>query len=155
MREAAIIDREVWVFGIDASNVHSIVAAVNIGILYFKVKPADILGDVYVKNLIAEAEHDMLRQALVDANKALYEKTCRAIIEAAQTLGCAKVLSFWVYSNNKNPKINQEALHGALSRGGAESVETDTVGHNFWVGSNDGLAERRIKTHLYLAKLRI
>ncbi|WP_183459134.1 hypothetical protein [Microbulbifer rhizosphaerae] len=155
MREAAIIDREIWVFGIDATNSHDIVAAVNIGTDYFKVRPDDIIGDVYVKNLNAESEHDMLRQALVKANKSLYEKTCSAIMEAARVLGCSKPLNFWVYSNSKNPKINQEALHDALMDGGASSVETDTAKRNYWVGSNDGLQERKIRTNLHLAKLNI
>lgn len=155
MREAAIIDREVWVFGIDATNVHDIIAAVNIGTDYFKVGPKDIIGDVYVKNLNAECENEILGQARVEANKSLYEKTCRAIMEAARALGCSDPLNFWVYSNSKNPKINQEALHGALRNGGASSVATDTAKHSFWVGSNDGLREQKFKTNLHLAKLNI
>ncbi|MGL6160200.1 hypothetical protein [Microbulbifer sp.] len=155
MREAAIIDREVWVFGVDATNPHDIVAAVNIGTDYFKVRPDDIIGDVYVKNLNSECDRGVLGQTLVEANKSLYEKTCSAIMEAARVLGCSKPLSFWVYSNNKNPKINQEALHGALKKGGASSVETDKAKHSYWVGSNDGSQERKMKSNLHLAKLNI
>jgi hypothetical protein len=74
MREASIVDREVWVFGINATNTHDIVSAVNIGTNYFKVNPEDIIGDIYVKNLNTEFESGMNHQVLVEANKSLYEK---------------------------------------------------------------------------------
>ncbi|WP_444934644.1 hypothetical protein [Microbulbifer sp. JTAC008] len=154
-RKAAIIDRELWVFEIDATNVADIIAAVTIASEYFRVSPADIIGNIYVKNLNAEFERDMPPQALVNANKGLYQNTCSAIIAAARSLGCAGPLNFWVFSNSKNPKIRQQALHDALNAGGASNVSTDPISHKYWVGSNDGLAQREIKTNLHLAKLNI
>lgn len=125
MKEAAIIDREVWVFGVDATKANDIFNSVKIGMNYFKVSTDDILADVYVKNLNAEGEKAMLHQALVDANKKLYADVCRAIREAAKLLGCCNLLQFWVFSNNSNHKIPKDELHQALKQGGAKSVVTD------------------------------
>lgn len=153
-KEAAIIDKEVWVFGIDATNANDIVTAVKIGMSYFKVSADAILGDIYVKNLNAESENEMLIQALVSANKKLYKNVCAAIIDAAKILGCKNPLSFWAFSNNKNPKIPQNVLHEALKEGGATSVTTDEeTKHAFEVGDNFGGPGQRFKTHLHLARL--
>ena len=156
MKEAAIIDREVWVFGVDATKSNDIFTSVKIGMNYFNVSADEILGDVYVKNLNAERENAMLRQALVDANKNLYSEVCRAIREAAKLLGCRNALNFWAFSNSANPKIPKEELHKALKQGGAESVVTDDeTKHVFNVGDNFGGPGQRFKTHLHLAKLKV
>lgn len=43
-----------------------------------------------------------------------------------------------------------------VTEGGAASVTTDdTTKHVFLVGSNDGTSERKFKTNLHLAKLKI
>lgn len=156
MKEAAIIDREVWIFGVDATQPNDIFVAVKIGKDYFKVKADDILGDVYVKNLNAEGENQMQRQALVDANKSLYTNVCQAVKAAAELLGCKNMLKFWVFSNSANPKIPKDDLHQALRDGGASVVTTDEdTKHAFNVGSNSGGPGPRFKTHLHLAELKL
>lgn len=156
MKEAAIIDREVWVFGVDATKANDIFTSVKIGMDYSKVSANEILADVYVKNLNAEGEKSMLHQALVDVNKKLYADVCRAIREAAKLLGCSNLLHFWVFSNNANHKIPKDELHQALKKGGANSVVTDDdTKHAFHVGDNFGGPGPRFKTNLHLAKLNI
>ncbi|HSX52150.1 MAG TPA: hypothetical protein VLF09_14395 [Cellvibrio sp.] len=54
IKEAAIIDKEVWVFGIDSTKAQDIVAAIEIATRWYKVGADKILSDVYVKNLNAE-----------------------------------------------------------------------------------------------------
>lgn len=155
-KDAAIIDKEVWVFGIDASNSSDIFIAVSIAKNYFKVSAKELIGEVYVKNLNAEREKEMELQALVRANKTLYSKVCNALVEAAKRLGVSGNVNFWIFSNNVNPKIPKQDLHQALERGGAVSVTTDDkTKHAFFVGSNDGADERKFKTNLHLAKLKI
>lgn len=154
-KEAAVIDREIWVFGVDATKANDIVTAVKIGMAYFKVSAEAILNDVYVKNLNAESENDMLRQALVTANKKLYKEVCIAISEAAGILGCKSVLNFWVFSNSNNPKIPKDQLHSTLKEGGATSVTTDeNTKHVFDIGDNFGGPGQRFKTNLHLALLK-
>lgn len=156
IKEAAIVDREVWVFGVDATSSNDIFISVKIGMDYFKVSADAILADVYVKNLNAEDENAMLRQALVGANKKLYTNVCQAIRDAAKLLGCHNSLNFWAFSSNVNPKIPKSELHHALNGGGAESVVTDDESkHVFHVGDNFGGPGQRLKTHLHLAKLKV
>jgi len=156
-KDAAIIDGEVWVFSIDATNPADIFIAVSIAKNYFKVKAEDIIGDVYVKNLNAERENEMERQALVRANKTLYSSVCQALVQAAKNLGVSGTINFWIFSNNVNPKIPKQDLHEALlTDGKATSVTTDDNSkHVFVVGSNDGTVEQKIKTNLHLATLKI
>lgn len=155
MREASIIDREMWVFGIDATNSHDIVAAVNIFTNVFEVRPEAIIGDIYVKNLNAEGEIKMNPDVLIEVNKNLYEKTCSAIKEAAIQLGCNQDINFWVFSNNKNPKIPGDALRSALLSGGAKSVHSEDFIHRFKSGKNDGSPGPKLKTNLHLAKIEL
>ena len=123
---------------------------------YFKVSAKELIGEVYVKNLNAERENEMELQALVRANKTLYSKVCNVLVEAAKRLGVSGNVNFWIFSNNLNPKIPKQDLHQALEHGGAVSVTTDDKKkHTFFVGSNDGAAERKFKTNLHLAKLKI
>ncbi|MGM8225191.1 hypothetical protein ACSV5M_01320 [Cellvibrio sp. ARAG 10.3] len=155
-KDAAIIDKEVWVFGIDASNSGDIFIAVSIAKKYFKISAKELIGEVYVKNLNAERENEMELQALVRANKALYSKVCKALVEAARKLGVSGNVNFWIFSNSINPKIPKQDLHEALKSGNAESITTDDkTKHVFFVGSNDGTDERKFKTNLHLAKLKI
>ena len=156
-KDAAIIDKEVWVFNIDATRAEDIVIAVTIAKSYFKVSAKDIIGDVYVKNLNTERENEMEAQAKVRANKKLYSSTSIALSEAAKKLGVSGSINLWVFSNNLNPKIPKDDLHEALLKDGtASSVTTDDkTKHVFFVGSNDGTTELKIKTNLHLATLRI
>jgi hypothetical protein len=153
-KEAAIVDNEVWVFGVDATNANDIVSAVSIAKERFKVSADNILGDVYVKNLNTEGENDMSRQALIDANKTLYTRVCKAILDAAKVLGCSETIQFWVFSSNINWKIPQQALHESLTEGGATSVETDKSVHLCKVGDNFGGPGQTFKENLHLAVLR-
>lgn len=152
-KEAAIIDKEVWVFGIDSTKAQDIVSAVEIATRWYKVSADKILSDVYVKNLNAEHETTMGSQALVNANKKLYTGVCNAIADAARILGIRNLINLWVISSNVNPKIPAENLHDALREGGATSVKTDSFPHKYISGSNDGLLRRNIKTNLHLATL--
>jgi hypothetical protein len=156
-KEAAIIDKEVWVFGIDATRSSDIVIAVTIAKNYFNVSAKDIIGDVYVKNLNVECENEMEAQARVRANKSLYSTVSTALVDAAKKLGISGNINLWVFSNNINPKIPKQELHDALLKeGSATSVTTDDkTKHVFLVGSNDGMEERKIKTNLHLATLKI
>ena len=156
-KEAALIDNEIWVFGINATSAEDVVLAVKIGMKYYKVKAKEIIGDVYVKNLNTEHEKGMGDQARVNANKDLYSGVCKALIGAAKLLGVQGEINFWVLSNNKNPKIPKEELHNALKSGGAESTVTDDkTKHAFFVARNDGSSPGfKIKTNLHLAKLKI
>lgn len=153
---AAVVDNEVWVFGIDSTNSSDIFTAVTIATRYFQVSAQQLIGEVYVKNLNAERENEMELQALVRANKTLYSKVCSALVDAARKLGVSGDVNFWIFSNNVNQKIPKEQLHEALTDGGATAITTDdTTKHVFLVGSNDGTSERKFKTHLHLAKLKI
>lgn len=118
VKEAAIIDKEVWVFGIDSTNAQDIVAAVEIATRWYKVSADKILSDVYVENLNAERENAMENQALLNANKKPYSGVCDALTKAAVILGVKNVLNLWVISANTNPKIPAEDLHKALREGG-------------------------------------
>lgn len=143
-------------FDIDATNSGDIFTAVSIAKRYFKVSAKELIGDVYVKNLNAERENEMELQALVRANKTLYSKVCNALVDAARKLGVSGGVNFWIFSNNVNQKIPKEELHKALTEGGASSVTTDdNTKHAFFVGSNDGASERKFKTNIHLAKLKI
>ncbi len=153
---AAVVDNEVWVFGIDSTNSADIVIAVTIAKRHFNVSAKEFIGEVYVKNLNAERENEMTLEALVSANKTLYSKVCTALVDAARKLGVSGQVNFWVYSNNINQKIPKQQLHEALKDGGAASITTDdTTKIAFLVGSNDGKSERKFKTNLHLATLKI
>ncbi|MBU6954616.1 hypothetical protein [Hahella sp. HN01] len=157
LKEAAIIDNEVWVFGVDATKANDIVIAVKTAMNYFRVSAESIIQDIYVKNLNSEGEDSILKQALVDANKNLYSNVCKAIRAAAAELGCSNSLNFWVFSNHTNIKIPKGSLHDALRQGGAESVASDAEEnlHRFYVGSNSGGRGPKFKTSLHLAVLKV
>lgn len=153
---AATVDNEVWVFGIDSTNSGDIFIAVSIAKRHFNVSAKELIGEVYVKNLNAEFESELTLEALVRANKTLYSKVCTALVDAARKLGVSGDVNFWIYSNNFNQKIPKEQLHEALKDGGSNSITTDdTTKYAFVVGSNNGASERKFKTNMHLAKLKI
>lgn len=153
---AAKIDKDYWIFGIDAQKPEDIVAAVKIGMRCYGVKASDLISDIYVKNLNIENEHQIGRDVIVKANKKLYEGACKAIVQAAKLLGVQGILNFHVFSNNKNFKIPMNSLHEAMMDGGAETVESDETPHKFNVGSNDGRRVfENLISHLHLAKFRV
>ncbi len=155
VKEAAVIDGEVWVFGVDSTNSQDIVTAVEVAMKVYKVKASDIISDVYVKNLNTENEKGMEDHARIKANKSLYKKTCIALKEAAQKLQVKGALNLWVFSSNLNHKIPKEELHDALRSGGTSNVKTDDHIYDIWSGSNDGIRQQRFKTNLHLATLTI
>lgn len=153
VKEAAVIDGEVWVFGIDSTNSVDIVTAVEVAMKVYKVKASDIISDVYVKNLNTENEIGMEDHARIKANKSLYTKTSIALKEAAQKLQVKGALNLWVFSSNLNHKIPKDDLHDALTAGGASEVKTDDHVYDIWSGSNDGIRQQRFKTNLHLATI--
>ena len=153
-KEAAIVDREVWVYNVNGSIPQDLVAAVNVASHYYSVAPSVILSDIYAKNLNVERESTMGDQALIRANKQLYSGVCDAIIKAAKQLGVTSELNFYVFSKNNNPKIPQGELHAAMKEGGAGTVKTDDKLYKVFAGSNDDQDFIQQMTNFHLATLR-
>jgi hypothetical protein len=152
VKEAAIIDKEVWVFGVNATNPNDIIIAVEIACRWYKVSPDKLISDVYTKNLNAEHENSMGSQALVTANKKLYSSVSSALVQAARSLGVKGSLNLWVISSVINHKIPKDSLHEALREGGATSVDLDPTPHNYYSRGNSGKFKARVDTNLHLAK---
>lgn len=152
IKEAAIIDREMWTFEIDATSAEDIVAAVKFASNYYDVPPDVLLKNVYAKNLNAEnvdSKHDEIK---IRINKDLYSSTCNAVLQAAKILGVSCQLNFYVFSKN-NTKIPHNELKDALLRGGADSVATDDHRPKVQVGNNAGTASLMQRTNFHLATL--
>lgn len=154
-KDVAIIEGELWVFGIDATKSNDVFTAVKIGMKYHQANAKDIIGDVYVKNMNTELENDMGTQALITANKQLYKSVCSSVIEAAKLLGVQGLINFWVISSNINHKIPKADLHDALHAGGASKVETDEKMIPIFSGPNSGKLGFRFKQNLHLATLKL
>lgn len=153
-KQAAFVDNEVWVYGIDGTKVNDIVAAVKIGMHSYDVKPQELLSDIYVKNLNANDEDDMTPPILIRANKKLYGGVCEAVRGAAKILGVSGTLNFWILSSVINHKIPRKDLHDALKEGGAKTVESeDDIVHKMWVKANEGPGRAVFKNNLHLATL--
>lgn len=154
---AARIDNDYWVFGVDGTKAVDIFAAVKIGMDCYRVSAVHLLSEIYVKNLNADMENDMGREALIRANQKLYEGVGRAIKEAAKLLGVNGIINLHVFSNKKNHKIPAENLQMALRDGGADSVETDEeTKFRYDSQSNDGQRVfSNLITHMHLAKFRV
>lgn len=153
IKEAALVDDEIWVFGIDGTRSKDIIDAVTIASAYHKVTAKYFLSNIYIKNLNAENERGMELKLLVSINKDLYEKTVAAIKEACAHFGIKESVSIHVYSSNINYKIPKDDLHHALKSGGASSVETDPRALNFRSGSNDNKLRARVDTNMHVARL--
>lgn len=153
IKEAALIDNEIWIFGVDGTNASHIIDAVEIATQFYQVKPKDILSDIYIKNLNAEGQHENNMPLLVKLNMSLYEKTTQAITEACRHFGIQSGINIHVYSSNLNPKIPQSELHQALKAGGAKSVETDNRKIRHKVGSNNGQDSVPLVSNLHVAAL--
>lgn len=151
-KEAAIIENEVWVFGIDSTKPDDIVASVQIASKWFDLPASDFLKDIYVKNLNAESEDVMSAKALIDANKKLYKGVSEAIKIAAAKLAIRGEVNLWVISSNLNYKIPKSDLHSSLRDGGADMVGVAKNQYLIKSGSNDGNRSDKIKTNLHLAK---
>jgi hypothetical protein len=155
VKEAALIDKEVWVFGIDATRAQDVVAAVEIACRWYKTSADKLMSDVYTKNLNAEHESTMGSQALVTANRKLYSSVSAALVEAAKLLGVRGAMNLWVISSVTNHKIPKEDLHVSLREGGAHSVELDPTPHQFYSKSNSGKVKAKVFTNLHLAKFNL
>ncbi len=152
-KEAAIVDREVWVFNINGTQPQDLVTAVKVASSYYSVPPSVILSDIYAKNLNVEREHAMSDQALIRANKQLYSGVCEAVIKAAKQLGITNQLNFYVFSKSNNPKIPLEDLHASLKEGGASQVKTDDKRYKVLIGSNDDKRALQQMTNFHMATL--
>lgn len=153
-KEASIIDKEVWVYGVNATSAQDIASAVKLASRYYNTQPSDILNDIYAKNLNVDRETDMANEVLIRANKALYSDVCKALVGAAKILGISNQLNFYVFSKNNNPKIPQSDLVDALKSGGASSVTTDDSKPRVMVGNNLGTRSMQQLTNFHLAKLK-
>lgn len=153
-KEASIIDKEVWVFGVNATSAQDIVNAVKLASRYYDIKPSAILNDIYAKNLNVDRENDLANEVLIRANKDLYSSVCKALIDAAKLLGISNQLNFYVFSKSNNPKIPQPDLVDALKVGGASSVATDDHKPRVSVGNNLGTRSVQQLTNFHLAKLK-
>ena len=151
VKSAAIVDGEVWVFGVNASNASDLVVAVRIAMKYFKISASTIFKDIFTKNLNAEHENNYGSQALVDANKKLYSSICKALVDAGRLLGVSGELRLGVFSKNNNPKIPQNELYQSLKDGGAHSVDTDQNTYKVKVANNEGTRSITQKTNYHLA----
>ncbi|WP_444905437.1 hypothetical protein ACJJIQ_09635 [Microbulbifer sp. ANSA003] len=153
IKEAALIDNEIWVFGVDGTNVSHIIDAVTIATQFYQVKPKDILSNIYIKNLNAEGQHEGNMPLLVKLNMALYENTARALTEACKYFGIQSGFNIHVYSSNVNPKISRSELHQALKAGGAKTVATDSRKIRHKVGSNNGEDSVPLVSNLHVASM--
>lgn len=153
IKEAALIDNEIWVFGIDGKNPQHIIEAVNVATMFYQVEARDILSNIYIKNLNVEDEHKHELEFLVRLNKDLYKSTLESIREACRHFGINYDVNIHVYSANINPKIPQRDLHEALETGGASSVQTDPRIFKFKSGNNSGSKSASIKTNMHVAKI--
>lgn len=153
IKDAAVIDNEVWIFGVDARNYQQIVDSIKIGARYYQVPASEIMRDVYVKNLNAERENEMELEALIRANMRLYQATTVAIKRAAEVLGIRKEINFYIFSAGKNQKIPKENLRSSLENSGAKKFQSDTRIHITEIGSNDGARTRLAPNNLFLATL--
>lgn len=153
-KDASIIDKEVWVFGINATSAQDIVSAVKLASRYYDIKPSVILNDVYAKNLNVDSENNLANEILIRANKDLYSGVCKALVDAAKLLGVSNQLNFYVFSKSNNLKIPQPDLVAALKDGGASSVATDDHKPRVSVGNNLGTGYVKQLTNFHLAKLK-
>lgn len=153
IKEAALIEDEIWVFGVDGTNMQHIIDAVMIATQFYQVGPRDILSNVYIKNLNAENEGDYSLEFLVQMNKDLYRDTVAAIKKACEHFGVNSDVNIHVYSANANPKISAKDLHQALSDGGASNVDTDARILKFKSGNNIGTKGASFKTNMHVARI--
>ncbi|WP_444928582.1 hypothetical protein ACJJIF_11960 [Microbulbifer sp. SSSA002] len=153
IKEAALIDNEIWVFGVDGTSTSHIIDAVTIATQFYQVKPKDILSNIYIKNLNVEGQNEGNMPLLVKLNMSLYENTTRALIGTCNHFGIQSGINIHVYSSSINPKISKSELHQALRAGGAKSVETDSRKIRHKVGSNNGQDSVPLVSNLHVASL--
>jgi len=156
--EAKLIDKDVWVFNVDATNPQDIITAVEIAIIQFRAQGAtitakDILGNAYVKSLNVEGEGEVglrSRGELVKANKALYKNVCLALKEAGQHFNLDKIV-FRAFNHSNNPKISGNDLRLAMMEAGATSAVTNNESYKVVSGDNEGIEAQHHDSHLNIA----
>ena len=155
LKEAALIDNEIWVFGVDGTNPQHIIDSVNIAVQFYQVRANEILSNVYIKNMNIEGESkfDEDLDFLVRLNKDLYRSTTEAIKTACSHFGINSEVNIHVYSANNNHKIPASDLHDALKSGGAKSVTTDPRRIKYKSGNNIGTKSATIRTNMHVATL--
>lgn len=154
-KKAAIIDQEVWVYGIDSTISHHIVSAVKIAAEWFDISPKAFMQNIYAKNLNAEGEHAMSESALIQENKKLYTGVGEAIQEAARMLKVKGNIDFWVMSSNINHKLPKQELHQALKQGGAKRTAVAKQKYRYMSGSNNAEKQQMLITNLHLGRFNI
>jgi len=154
-KDAAVIDKEVWVFSINGTIAQDIAASVKVASQYYNVSPAVILSDIYAKNLNVDRENDLANKLLIRANKDLYSNTCKAILQAAGQLGVSSEINFYVFSRNDNPKIPSNDLHQAMKDGGAKSVKTDESRYKVHTAKNDDSRFITQMTNFHMASMKV
>lgn len=153
IKEAALIDHEIWVFGVNGTNTQHLIEAVTVASQFYMINPRDILSNIYIKNLNTESEANLELSFLVKLNQDLYTATAEAIMEACRHFGINSEVNLHIYSANVNPKIPQQNLHQALKEGGASSVVTDSRNLKYKSGNNLGNKGATIRTNMHVAKL--
>lgn len=154
-KDAAIIDKEVWVFNVNGTLAQDIVISVKMASQFYNVSPATIFSEVYAKNINVDKENDLANQALIRANKTLYSNTCKAILQAAKQLGVYNEINFYVFSRNDNYKIPSEDLHEALKEGGAINIRTDEHRHKVQLGNNEDSKGIIQMTNFHMASFKV
>jgi len=156
--EVKLIDKEVWVFNVDATNPQDIITAVEIAVSQYRAQGAtvtakDILGNAYVKSLNVEGEGEVglrSRSELVKANKALYKNVCLALKEAGQHFNLNKIV-FRAFNHSNNPKISGADLRLAMMEAGATSAVTNSEAYQVISGDNEGIEAQHHESHLNIA----
>lgn len=154
-KNAAIIDKEVWVYGINSTISNDIVAAVKIAAEWYQTSPNSFIKNIYVKNLNSEDDSFFSKNDLIKKNKELYSDVTKSIQDAARILDFRGGIDFWVMSNNANHKIPKKDLHQALRNGGATATAVAKRRYKYISGSNDGKDEQMFITNLHLGKLQV
>jgi len=153
--QVKLIDGEIWVFDTDATNAENIIQAVNIALTKLGgggLRPSEILGNVYIKNLNIEGEQDLIDAGgdVVAANRALYTAVCLAFRVAAEHFNLHQ-LNFMVFSHDLNHKLPHAALRAALLAAGATDIVSDPKKYRVISGSNDGEGVLPHNTNLTIA----
>jgi hypothetical protein len=152
-KEAAMIDDEIWIFGVDGTNSKHLIDSVTIATQFYRVRPDYFLTNIYIKNLNAEGEDHLDLDTLVRLNHDLYQKTVEAIRKTCEHYGITEKVKLHIYSANSNPKISRKVLHEAVKAGGAYEIETDSRRLNYRSGKNDHSLRGRIDTNLHVASI--
>lgn len=158
--EVKLIDKEVWVFNVDATKAEDIITAVEIAVAYYRAQGAtltakDIMGNVYVKSLNIENEGEtglQSRGEIVKANKALYKNVALSVKAAGQHFNFTNVV-FRAFNSANNTKLSCTDLRLAMVEAGAKSAVTNNEVYRVISGDNDGIEPVEHDVNLTIAVL--